>query len=417
MRPRNLKEIVGQQALIGPTTPLFKMIENGHIPSILLYGPPGVGKTSIANAIAGSSKLPFFALNATHAGKKDVEQVVMDARMSGKVILFLDEIHRFNKLQQDTLLPHVENGSIILIGATTENPFHDVNPAIRSRCGEILQLERLTTEDVMKLLQMALQDTERGLGELRIEVTKEQFERIAQASNGDARKALTLLESVYYASDEEDGITKLNDNAIDALAKRIGVYGDKGGSHFYNLLSALQKSVRGSDTNAALYYLAHLLESGDIIAVCRRLLVMAYEDVGLANPAVGAHVLAATEAALRLGMPEARIPLASAVVEMCLSDKSNSAYKALDAAIASINEGKTGEIPAHLKDAHYAGASALGHVGYQYPHNTPIGTFGGWVDQQYLPEELVGTEFYTPVIAGEEKRMAAIYEKLKSFKK
>lgn len=416
MRPRTLQEIAGQQHILGPDTPLFKMIAKGHVPSMLLYGPPGVGKTSIANAIAGSSKLPFFALNATHAGKKEVEQVVMDARMSGKVLLFLDEIHRFNKLQQDTLLPHVENGSIVLIGATTENPFHDVNPAIRSRCGEILQLERLTGDDVLLLLKNALADSERGFGNLAIKATDEQLERIANAANGDARKALTLLESVYYASDEVDNVTILNDNAIDALAKRIGVFGDKGGSHFYNLLSALQKSVRGSDVNAALYYLANLLENGDLIAVCRRLLVMAYEDVGLANPAVGAHVQAATEAAIKLGLPEARIPLATAVVEMCLSDKSNSAYKALDAAIQAIHEGKTGAIPNHLKDAHYAGAKELGHVGYKYPHDTPIGTFGGWVKQQYLPDELATTEFYEPVIAGEEKRMAAIYERLKTFK-
>lgn len=415
MRPKHIDEIAGQKHILGQDTPLYKMIDKGHVPSMLLYGPPGVGKTSIANAIAGSSKLPFFALNATHAGKKDIEQVVMDARMSGKVILFLDEIHRFNKLQQDTLLPHVENGSIVLIGATTENPFHDVNPAIRSRCGEILQLERLTEQDVCQLLKIALADEERGLGKLAIHATDEQLEKIANAANGDARKALTLLESVYYASDEIDGTTILNDKAIDALAKRIGVFGDKGGSNFYNLLSALQKSVRGSDVNAALYYLAHLLESGDLIAVCRRLLVMAYEDVGLANPAVGAHVQAATEAAIKLGLPEARIPLAAVVVEMCLSDKSNSAYQALDAAILAIHEGKTGNIPNHLKDAHYAGAKELGHVGYRYPHDTPIGTFGGWVKQQYLPDELEGTEFYKPVIAGEEKRMAAIYEKLKSF--
>ncbi|MER1956494.1 MAG: replication-associated recombination protein A [Solibacillus sp.] len=416
MRPKQIDEIVGQKHILGSDTPLYKMITKGHVPSMLLYGPPGVGKTSIANAIAGSSKLPFFALNATHAGKKDIEQVVMDARMSGKVILFLDEIHRFNKLQQDTLLPHVENGSIILIGATTENPFHDVNPAIRSRCGEILQLERLTEKDVLQLLKKALADEIRGLGKLAIQATDDQLERIANAANGDARKALTLLESVYYASDEVENVTILNDNAIDALAKRIGVFGDKGGSNFYNLLSALQKSVRGSDVNAALYYLAHLLESGDLIAVCRRLLVMAYEDVGLANPAVGTHVQAATEAAVKLGLPEARIPLATAVVEMCLSDKSNSAYKALDAAVQAIHEGKTGNIPNHLKDAHYAGAVELGHVGYKYPHDSPVGTFGGWVKQQYLPDELIGTEFYKPVIAGEEKRMAGIYEKLKSFK-
>ena len=415
MRPKTIDDIVGQQKIIGPHTVLYKMIQNGHVPSILLYGPPGVGKTSIANAIAGTAQIPFFTLNATQAGKKDIEQVVMDARMSGKVLLFIDEIHRFNKLQQDSLLPHVENGSIVLIGATTENPFHDVNPAIRSRCGEILQLEHLQTENITELLKRAIHDEERGLGKLQIEVTEQQLIHIAEASGGDARKALTLLESVYYASDEKDGVTIFSDVAIEALAKRIGVYGDKGGSHFYNLLSALQKSVRGSDTNAALYYLAHLLESGDLVAVCRRLLVMAYEDIGLANPHVGAHVQAATEAAIKLGMPEARIPLATVVVEMCLSDKSNSAYKALDAAIKAISEGKTGPIPNHLKDTHYAGAAALGHEGYLYPHHSPIGTFGGWVKQQYLPDELAGTEFYTPVHAGEEKRMAAIYEKLKSF--
>ncbi|MFP3917001.1 replication-associated recombination protein A [Lysinibacillus telephonicus] len=416
MRPRNLNEVVGQQHIIGKDTALYKMINNGHVPSMLLYGEPGIGKTSIAYAIAGSSKLPFFSLNATHAGKKDVEQIVSEARLSGKVILFLDEIHRFNKLQQDTLLPHVENGSIVLIGATTENPFHDVNPAIRSRCGEILQLKRHSQEDIAQLITNALKDEERGLGKFDIAITKEQIEKIALAANGDARKALTLLESVYFASDEKEGQSIVEDHVIEHLSKRIGVYGDKGGSHFYNLLSALQKSVRGSDPNAALYYLAHLLENGDLIAVCRRLLVMAYEDIGLANSAVGAHVYAATEAAKTLGLPEARIPLANAVVEMCLSPKSNSAYSALDAAIAAIHEGKTGDIPLHLRDGHYAGSIALGHVGYQYPHDHPIGTFGGWVNQQYLPDNIADAEFYKPVIAGEEKRMAAIYEKLKSFK-
>lgn len=416
MRPRNLNEVVGQQHIIGKDTALYKMILNGHVPSMLLYGEPGIGKTSIAHAIAGSSNLPFFSLNATHAGKKDVEQIVTEARIAGKVLLFLDEIHRFNKLQQDTLLPHVENGSIVLIGATTENPFHDVNPAIRSRCGEILQLKRHSIEDIIQLISNALHDEERGLGKENIAITEEQIKNIAQASNGDARKALTLLESIYYASDESNGQTIFEDHIIESLSKRIGVYGDKGGSHFYNLLSALQKSVRGSDTNAALYYLAHLLENGDLIAVCRRLLVMAYEDIGLANPSVGAHVYAATESAKVLGLPEARIPLANAVVEMCLSSKSNSAYSALDAAIKAVHEGKTGDIPMHLRDGHYAGAKSLGHVGYQYPHDYPIGTFGGWVNQQYLPDSLTGEEYYKPVIAGEEKRMAAIYERLKKFR-
>ena len=416
MRPRNLDEIVGQQHILGAKTSLYKMIANGYVPSMLLYGPPGVGKTSIANAVAGTSKLSFFTLNATSAGKKDIEDIVIEARMAGKVLLFIDEIHRFNKLQQDTLLPHVENGSIVLIGATTENPFHDVNPAIRSRCGEILQLQPLKPDDIYVLLTKAIHDDSRGLGKYTIDYTEKQLIQIAESANGDARKALSLLESVFYASDKVDGKTILSDEAIESIAKRIGVYGDKGGSHFYNLLSALQKSVRGSDVDAALYYLAHLLESGDLVAVCRRLLVMAYEDIGLANPQVGAHVQAATEAAVKLGMPEARIPLAVVICEMCLSDKSNSAYKALDAAINAVHKGKTGQIPNHLKDAHYAGAATLGHVGYQYPHDTPIGTFGGWVNQQYLPDELEGTQFYQPVIAGEEKRMAGIYERLQQFK-
>lgn len=417
MRPRNLDEVVGQQTIIGKDTTLYKMISNGHVPSILLYGEPGIGKTSIAYAIAGTSHLPFFALNATRAGKKDVEDVVAESQLTGKVLLFLDEIHRFNKLQQDTLLPHVENGSIVLIGATTENPFHDVNPAIRSRCGEIKQLKRLTYEDIDALVLRALEDKERGLGRYTIRLSDSQRDKIVVAAHGDARKALTLLESIYFASDEVNNETIVQDDTVKNLAERIGVFGDKKGSHFYNLLSALQKSVRGSDTNAALYYLAHCLENGDLVAVSRRLLVMGFEDIGLANPEVGGHVLAAVQAAERLGLPEARIPLAQAVIEMCLASKSNSTISAIDAAIADIRAGKTGDIPMHLRDAHYAGAKTLGVEGYQYPHNTPIGTFGGWVNQEYLPDELVGTEYYKPVIAGEEKRMAGIYDKLKSFKK
>ncbi|WP_232843430.1 replication-associated recombination protein A [Sporosarcina beigongshangi] len=417
MRPRNIDEIAGQKDIIGEKTALYRMIKNGHVPSMLLYGEPGIGKTSLAHAIAGTSDLPFIALNATVSGKKDIESVVGEARITGKVLLFLDEIHRFNKLQQDTLLPHVESGAIVLIGATTENPYHDVNPAIRSRCGEIRQLSRLEPEDLLEVLHNALADEERGLGKMAIDITDEQIMLIAEGVNGDARKALTVLESVISASDETDGKTIIEDWLIENLLGRIGLFGDKKGSHFYNLLSALQKSVRGSDVNAAVYYLANLLEIGDLVAVSRRLLVIAYEDVGLASPEVGSHVLAATEAAVRLGMPEARIPLANAVIEMCLASKSNSAYKAFDAAVKAINEGKTGDIPLHLRDAHYAGAAELGHVGYKYPHDTPLGSFGGWTNQQYLPDKLVGTEFYKPVNAGEEKKLAAIYEKLKEFRK
>ncbi|MCM3743439.1 replication-associated recombination protein A [Sporosarcina luteola] len=417
MRPRNIDEVAGQRHIIGKETVLYRMIKRGHVPSMLLYGEPGIGKTSMAYAIAGTSDLPFIALNATVSGKKDVEDVVAEARITGKVILFLDEIHRFNKLQQDTLLPHVEKGSIVLIGATTENPFHDVNPAIRSRCGEILQLNRLEPHDLVELIERALHDEERGLGKMAIEMSGDQIQRIAEGVNGDARKALTLLESIISASDEEEGKVVVEDWLIDNLIGRIGLVGDKKGSHHYNLLSALQKSVRGSDVNAAIFYLANLLETGDLIAVSRRLLVMAYEDIGLAAPEVGPHVLAATEAAVRLGMPEARIPLANAVIEMCLASKSNSAYKAVDAAVKAINGGKTGDIPLHLRDTHYAGAAALGHEGYRYPHDTPVGTFGGWVNQQYLPDKIKQAEFYEPVIAGEEKRLAGIYERLKEFKR
>ncbi|GKV67997.1 recombinase RarA [Sporosarcina sp. NCCP-2716] len=417
MRPETIDEIAGQQHVIGPDTALYRMIKNGHVPSMLLYGDPGIGKTSLAYAIAGSTHLPFIPLNATTSGKKDIEHVVGEARLTGKVILFLDEIHRFNKLQQDTLLPHVENGSIVLIGATTENPFHDVNPAIRSRCGEILQLKRLSEQDIILLIDRALTDPSRGLGRQEIVMSPEQITKIASGVNGDARKALTLLESLVSASDEENGKIIIEDWLIENLIGRIGVFGDKNGSHHYNLLSALQKSVRGSDTDAALYYLAHLLETGDLVAVNRRLLVMAYEDVGLAAPDIGPRVLAATDAAVRLGMPEARIPLANAVIDMCLASKSNSAYKAVSAAIKAIGDGRTGDIPMHLRDTHYAGSASLGHEGYVYPHDHPIGSFGGWVDQQYLPDELKDTEFYSPVQAGEEKKAAAIYRRLKDFRK
>jgi len=417
MRPQTIEEIAGQTDIIGKNTALYRLIKNGHVPSMLLYGEPGIGKTSLAHAIAGTSNLPFIAMNATVSGKKDVEDVVAEARMTGKVLLFLDEIHRFNKLQQDTLLPHVESGSIVLIGATTENPYHDVNPAIRSRCGEIRQLTRLEPEDLLHVLRRALSDESRGLGKQTVRISEEQLLMIAEGVNGDARKALNVLESAVIASDEIDGETILEDWLIENLLGRIGLFGDNKGSHFYNLLSALQKSVRGSDVNAAIYYLAHLLETGDIIAVNRRLLVMAYEDVGLASPEIGPHVLAATEAAIRLGMPEARIPLANAVIEMCLASKSNSAYKAFDAAVHAINTGNTGDIPLHLRDTHYAGAADLGHVGYNYPHATPVGTFGGWVNQQYLPDKVEGTEFYKPVLAGEETKLAAIYDRLKGFRK
>ncbi|MBA2873607.1 replication-associated recombination protein A [Thermaerobacillus caldiproteolyticus] len=414
MRPRTIDELIGQQHIIGPHTALYKMIHNGYVPSMLLYGEPGVGKTSLAYAIAGTVEREFFAMNATTSGKKEMEEVVAKARMTGNVILFIDEIHRFNKAQQDYLLPNIENGLITLIGATTENPFHEVNPAIRSRCGQIKQLKRLTKEDILQLLQRALSDRERGLGMLSVRIAEPLLALIAEATNGDARSALNVLESVVYASEERNGEVIVDEQTVLDCVENKGFTHDKEGDIYYSLLSAFQKSIRGSDVDAALYYLARLLEGGDLAAICRRLLVIAYEDIGLANPLMGVKVTAAIQAVERLGLPEARIPLSVVTIELCLSAKSNSAYKALDEAISDVRSGKIGDIPDHLKDAHYKGASVLGHgKGYQYPHDYP----NSWVAQQYLPNELVGTHYYVPKENGEEKYYAKVYARLNELKR
>ncbi|MCZ0756776.1 replication-associated recombination protein A [Anoxybacillus sp. J5B_2022] len=409
MRPRTIDEIVGQTHIIGPHTALYKMIHNGYVPSMLLYGEPGVGKTSLAYAIAGTVNREFFALNATTSGKKEMEEVVATAKMVGNVILFIDEIHRFNKAQQDYLLPNIENGLITLIGATTENPFHEVNPAIRSRCGQIKQLKRLTPEEVVILLRRALQDKTRGLGAFSVDINDRLLQIIADGTNGDARSALNVLEAVVYAGKEKDGRIVVDEQTVLDCVEKKGFTHDKKGDTYYSLLSAFQKSIRGSDVDAALHYLARLLEGGDLAAVCRRLLVIAYEDIGLANSLMGVKVNAAIQAVERLGLPEARIPLAVVTVELCLSAKSNSAYKALDKAIADVQKGKIGDIPAHLKDAHYEGASVLGHgKGYLYPHDYP----NSWVSQQYLPDGLEGVQYYHPKENGEEKHYAKVYNRL-----
>ncbi|GGJ66979.1 putative ATPase [Anoxybacillus voinovskiensis] len=409
MRPRTIDEIVGQAHIIGPDTALYKMIHNGYVPSLLLYGEPGVGKTSLAYAIAGTVNREFFALNATTSGKKEVEEIVAAAKMVGNVILFIDEIHRFNKAQQDYLLPNVESGLITLIGATTENPFHEVNPAIRSRCGQIKQLKRLTREEIIVLLKRALQDKARGLGSLSVDIDERFLQLIADGTNGDARSALQALEAVVYAARQKDGRIVVDEQLVLDCVEKKGFSHDKKGDTYYSLLSAFQKSVRGSDVDAALHYLARLLEGGDVAAICRRLLVIAYEDIGLANPFLGVKVNAAIQAVERLGLPEARIPLSVVTVELCLSAKSNSAYKALDNAIADVQSGKIGDIPAHLKDAHYDGAKVLGHgKGYLYPHDYP----NSWVLQQYLPKELENVQYYYPKENGEEKHYAKVYSRL-----
>ncbi|EPR29095.1 MULTISPECIES: replication-associated recombination protein A [Geobacillus] len=413
MRPRTIDEIVGQQHIIGPSTPLYKMVKKGHVPSLLLYGEPGTGKTSLAYAIARTAGREWVAINATTAGKKEIEEAVEAARWSGNVVLFIDEIHRLNKAQQDVLLPHLESGLVTLIGATTENPFHEVNPAIRSRCGQIQQLKPLTPDDLLIILKRALADPERGVGEPPVVIDESLLWRIAEAAGGDARVALSLLEAAVAAADERHGRLYIDEDIVASCTANRGFTHDKYGDHYYSLLSAFQKSVRGSDADAALHYLARLLEGGDLAAVCRRLLVMAYEDIGLANPMMGVKVQAAVEAAERLGLPEARIPLAVVTIELCLSPKSNSAYKALDAAIADVRSGKLGDIPDHLKDAHYKGAAALGRgQGYLYPHDYP----NSWVAQTYLPSALEGVRYYEPKEHGEEKHYAKVYRRLEQLK-
>lgn len=386
MRPEKIEEVVGQKHVIGENTSLYKMIKNGYVPSMLLYGPPGTGKTSLAYAIAGSSNMEFFAINATSASKKEVEQIIQEAKLTRNVLLFIDEIHRFHKGQQDTLLNAMEEGIITFIGATTENPYHSVNNAIRSRCGQIKQLHPLNQDDILGLLHRALKDP-RGLSHMTIDISDDHLKLIAETT-GDGRTALTILEEVVYASDMTDeGTYQVELETVQSSIQNKGFVHDNKGDIYYDLLSGFQKSIRGSDADAALYYLARLLEGGDLEAIMRRLLVIAYEDIGLASPAVAARVLPAIQSVERLGLPEARIPLSVITIELCLSPKSNTAYKALDKAIKHVKKGVTADIPDHIKDSHYAGASNLGHgVEYKYPHHSST----GWVTKNiYLSPSVV----------------------------
>lgn len=414
MRPKNIDDVVGQKHILGEESGLYKMIQNGYVPSILFYGPPGVGKTSIASAIAGTVDMPFISINATTSGKKDIENAVEISKREGKTILFIDEIHRFNKLVQDALLPHVEAGLITLIGATTENPFHEVNPAIRSRCGQIQELKILQPSDIKELLQRALTDKISGFGEEEIEISVEAIDIISVSTNGDARSALNILEDAVNASrDFDDSTIRVEIELVKELVKNKGFSHDKGGDIYYSLLSSLQKSIRGSDVSASIHYLARLIEGGDIKAICRRLIVIAYEDISLAAPDLGARTVIAVNAVEQLGLPEARIPLANIVIELCLSPKSNSAYKAIDLALEDVRRGLIGEIPMHLKDSHYKGAAKLGHgVEYKYPHDYP----NAWVQQQYLPDVLKDKSYYTPKQSGQEKYFTKVFERLEQLK-
>lgn len=410
MRPRTIEEVVGQQHLVADGKIIARMVKAKQLASMILYGPPGIGKTSIASAIAGSTKYAFRTLNAVTNNKKDMEIVAAEAKMSGKVILLLDEVHRLDKAKQDFLLPFLENGMIVLIGATTSNPYHAINPAIRSRA-QIFELKPPEPEEVKLALLRALEDKERGLGDLKIEIQEEALEHFARASNGDVRSSLNALELAVLSTDEdEQGVIKIDLGIAEECLQKKSLIADKDGDEHYDVLSGFQKSIRGSDVNAALHYLGRLIEAGDLVSISRRLIVIAYEDVGLANPQAGARTLAAIETAERLGFPEARIPLANAVIELCLSPKSNSAVLAIGAALEDIQKGNVGAVPDHLRDAHYKGAAALGRgIGYKYPHDFE----NGWVPQQYLPDRLRNKQYYQPKRTGKfEQALAAVYEKL-----
>lgn len=414
MRPRTIDQVAGQEHLTGEGKIIRRMTEAKKLSSMILYGPPGTGKTSIASAIAGTTRYAFRMLNAVTSNKKDMEIVAAEAKMSGTVILLLDEVHRLDKAKQDYLLPFLENGMIILIGATTSNPYHAINPAIRSRC-QIFKVKPLRPDSVKRLLTEALRDEERGLGMFKTEITDEALTHFAQGSGGDVRSSLNALElAVSSTKPDADGIIRISLETAEECLRQKSFAHDKDGDAHYDVLSAFQKSIRGSDVNAALHYLARLIEAGDLVSIARRLVVIAYEDIGLASPQAGERTLAAVEAAERLGFPEARIPLANAVVELCLSPKSNSAYKAIDAALADVRAGRSGAVPDHLKDAHYKSAAKLGHgVGYQYPHDFD----GGWIAQSYLPDTLKHKRYFEPKATGKfEKTLAGIYEKIERSK-
>ena len=393
MRPTCLEEVVGQQHLVAPGKIIARMIAAKQLSSMILYGPPGIGKTSIASAIAGTTKYAFRTLNAATDTKKELQIVIEEAKMSGTVILLLDEIHRLDKPKQDFLLPHLENGRVILIGATTENPYIAINPAIRSRT-QIFELIPLTPEEIHQALKRALTDETKGLGNYDVEITDGAMHTLTHFSNGDVRSSLNALElAVKSTSENEDGkIIITEEIAGNCLQRKVFAH-DKNGDQHYDVISAFQKSIRGSDVDAALHYMARLIEAGELITLIRRLLVIAYEDIGLANPAGASRAVLAVQAAEKLGLPEARIPLANAVIELALSPKSNTAILSIDAALSDVRQGKSGNIPSHLQDAHYQGAQKLGRgTNYQYPHNYP----NHWVKQQYLPDTLKHTQYFHP---------------------
>lgn len=415
LRPSTLEEVVGQQHIIGKDKLLYRAIRADKLSSILFYGPPGTGKTTLARVIANTTSARFKQINATSAGKKDMEEVVQEAKdnqgMYGqKTILFIDEIHRFNKGQQDFLLPYVEDGTVILIGATTENPYFEVNGALLSR-SIIFELNPLTKEDIRTLLLRAVNDQEKGMGVYNACIEEDALEFLSDISNGDARAALNAIElGILTTEPGEDGKIHITLSvAEECIQKRVVKY-DKDGDNHYDTISAFIKSMRGSDPDAAVYYLARMLYAGeDIKFIARRVMICAAEDVGNADPQALVVAVAAAQAAERLGLPEARIPLTQAVAYVASAPKSNSAILAIDKATSVVAETKTAPIPVHLQDAHYKSAGKLGHgKGYLYAHDYP----GHYVKQQYLPDGLTEEKFYEPTENGYEAKISSYLKSL-----
>lgn len=414
LRPTTLDEVVGQEHIIGKGKLLYRAIKADKLSSILFYGPPGTGKTTLAKVIANTTSAEFMQINATSAGKKDMEEVVQKAKdnagMYGKkTILFIDEIHRFNKGQQDYLLPFVEDGTVILIGATTENPYFEVNAALLSR-SIIFELHPLSAENIKTLLQRAVSD-EKGLAAYKAKIDPDALDFLAEISGGDARMALNAIElGVLTTQRSEEGIIHITQEvATECIQKRVVRY-DKSGDNHYDTISAFIKSMRGSDPDAAVYYLARMLYAGeDIKFIARRIMICASEDVSNADPMALVVATSAAQAVERIGMPEARIILAQAVTYVASAPKSNSAITAIDEAMESVRNEKISGIPTHLQDAHYKSASKLGHgVGYQYAHAFP----NHYVEQQYLPDELVDRAFYRPTKNGYEKTIQEYFKKI-----
>ena len=392
LRPKKLSDVIGQEHLIGKDKILTNLVKNKKIFSLILYGPPGVGKTSIANAITEELGVKHRFLNATFNNKKDFEIVFEETKLYGNIVLVVDEIHRLNKDKQDLLLPMLENGLITLIGLTTSNPYHKINPAIRSRC-QIFELKPLKKEDISKGLLKA----SKNLSDIKID--KDALDLIATMSNGDFRFAINLLEVAYYSSSDK----KITTSLIKEINNKASSPMDSDETGHYDVLSAFQKSIRGSDVNAALHYLARLISSGDLDSIYRRMTVIAYEDIGLANPNMGVRVNACINACERVGLPEARIPLGDMVIDLCLSPKSNSGHTALDLALKDVENGNIGKVPSHIN------AQAFG---YKYPHDYP----GSYVVQQYLPDELKNRVYYKPKNNRYEKMLKITLDNIEKIK-